>query len=200
MEDYDSVMEERSSINSICSDYFVIQELKQRLAKALLRIEHLERTHVAPNQSFLCQHYDKLLCEAIDSNSIKAVRAILEKPDFDPEFAHNALSYAYMCDNFKIVRELLLFPSLRDYLYRIRPELDVSGTLKLMQQERYAESIEPAAVDFRMFYRHYTLEDYYKMYHRKLTVDRFPNTQRGNEQSLEQAIQSKVLESSGINI
>lgn len=200
MDDYDSVMEDHSSYSSICSDYFVVQELKQRLARALLRIEHLERTHVSPNRSFLCQHYDKLLCEAIESNSIKTVRDVLDKPDFNPEFAHNALSYAYMCDNFKIVRELLLFPSLREYLHRIRPELDVSSTIRLMRQERYTESIEPATVEFRMFYRHCTLEDYYKRYHRKLTVDRFPNTPKGNEESLKQAIQSKVLESSGINI
>jgi hypothetical protein len=128
------------------------------------------------------------------------VRDMLEKPDFDPDFAHNALSYAYMCDNFKIVRELLLFPSLREYLRRIRPELGLSGSLRPMRQERYTESIEPATADFRMFYRHCTLDDYYKRYHRKLTVDHFPNTQKGNVQSLEQAIQSKVLESSGINI
>ena len=176
----DSLMDTDADCGTTCSssvfsdDWFVLQELKRRLARSMLRIEQLEKK-TEPTFSFLQMHFDKMLCDAISDNRMDLICIILENKEFLPEFALNALSLAYMRENYKVVQELLLFPSLREYA-NSRPDLDLTRLIEVANSDRYKNVVKPCA---RLFHYHVQKDGdkdrFYQVHHRSLTINRYPN-------------------------
>ena len=201
----DSFMDTDVDCGATCSssvfsdDWFVLQELKRRLARSMLRIEQLEKK-TQPTVSFLQMYYDKMLCDAICDNRMDLICPILENKDFLPEFALGALSLAYMRENYKVIQELLLFPSLREHV-NSRPDLDMTRLIEVAKSDRYKDVVQPCAKLFHYHVQKYGDKDrFYQAHHRSLTINRYPNNLEGNRESLKEAIQSKVLDLTCIDI
>lgn len=199
----DDSMDTELDCGTTCSsvfsdDWFVMQEVKKRLARALVRIQQLEkRLELSNDTAFLERHFDKLLCDAIRSNKIDDMRSILEHPEFLPEYALNALSLAYINENYCVVQELLLFKTIRDHV-NSRPDLDMTRLIEVAKSDRYNTVVLKSV---RMFHQNPVLaESFYGNHHRSLTVNRYPNNLEGNRESLQEAVQSRVLNLGCINI
>lgn len=196
----EEVVEVGDFVMDDAADYFLTQDLQRRLDQALLRVGQLEKIiGEGANMSFLQKHFDKLLCEAINENRVDTVRAILERPDFDPLFSLNAVSIAYHKENFRILRELLLFKTVREAVQKGHPELDMSGTLGIMESDRLREVIEPTVRAFRKD-GSVNKEMFYKINHRDLTMNRHVNNEVGNRESYREALECDFLGSLRVNV